>query len=666
MWEYENMKMRKCGSAKMRNFVLLVACALSLTCVAGEFPYGTDMAVRHTKASAEVASFETPVEIPAVDGGMPMTDSVATLYAAVVDFCASDEENWTAGTNAVGTTQAALTLKLVEGVCKWMGYTDGEWKEFAAGGVVAEEGEWAVKIDIDYTVEPALIRYSVKKPDATDYVVLLCGGNAWVRTGTTAVEQKVNRVRLYGCGETGLVQAKSGARAASAGSIAAANNLTLSSTNLSITVTATDTWGVDTAKVTINEQEKTAMLVNGVAVIDVSDCIEMGEEYAYEVSLTGNYRGKDLSVNGGMKEVFIGNQDTWFTYVDGAFSNAVADVNLTNAGGVLSAAQVEPRGCVNPCEAAPGEPVAIEFVSTMVVAGAVQESALDTLDASNAKAALTVVRFRDGERSWAVRTVDGWKRLTGTDISAANGAYAVRMSFNYRDDEKTVTYAVKNAADEFVTLEDADGDTAFAAGDAVVAKASLLGGKVSGLIATCKSIPKTEPEPVIDPSKGESEVEVKATDATAAGEKALAAIVVPSAAGSTPDEEADYRRCFKVVSVTPVSGKDGYFAVIIALDEKVVQPDAVTEDVAAELDAIAEAFATGSESGAITIDAKNLKPGLWYSIASSAAVGFGTDAVVEGGRVQATGGGIQLKAKKPADVENACFFRVLVNAADKK
>ena len=93
----------------------------------------------------------------------------------------------------------------------------------------------------------------------------------------------------------------------------------------------------------------------------------------------------------------------------------------------------------------------------------------------------------------------------------------------------------------------------------------------------------------------------------------------------------------------------------------------MTEDVAADLDKIEAAFAEGDEeSGAITIDAKNLRPGLWYSIASSAVVGFGTDAVVEGDRVQATGEAIQLKAKKPADVENACFFRVLVNAADKK
>ena len=56
--------------------------------------------------------------------------------------------------------------------------------------------------------------------------------------------------------------------------------------------------------------------------IDVSDCIEMGEDYTYAVSITGSYRGKGLSVDGGTKEVFIGNRDTWFTYEGGAFSNA--------------------------------------------------------------------------------------------------------------------------------------------------------------------------------------------------------------------------------------------------------------------------------------------------------------------------------------------------------
>jgi len=651
----------------MKKFVIFSAAwfVVVMMAVAAEFPYDAGMTVRHETNAAEVASFESPVEIPAVNGGMPMADSVATLYAAVVDFCASDETNWALGTNAVGVAQVALTMKRTGGVCAWMGYTDGAWKEFAAAGVVAQEGEWQIKVDVDYTFVPALIRYSVRKPGASDYVALLNGGNAWVPIGTTAGSQKINHVMLYGAGETGLVQAKSGAREASAGSVTAANVLTLASTNLVVTVNATDAWGVNAAKVVINGQEKTASLVDGVAQVDVSDCIAMGEDYTYDVSLVGSYRGKDLSVAGGSKAVFIGNTDTWFAYENGTFTNAAADANLSTAGNVLSAAAVSPRGCVNPIEAIPSDPVALDLVSTLAVAGAVRESALTGLDASSAKAALTVVRFTDGSRGWAVRTADGWKKLAGEGISANNGTYTVRMSFDYRHGETNVTYAIKNASEVFVTLEDADHETSFAAGDALVAKASLLGGTVSSLVATCKSVPKAaDPTPVVDPSKGETTVEVKAADAMAAGAVAKAAIVVPAAAGDTPEAQAAYRSCFKVASSTEVVGKPGSYTVVLALDETVVQADEVTKDVAAELDGIAAAFAAGSESGPITLAAKNLRPGLWYSIASSAAVGFAAD--TEGERVQATGGDIEIKATKPGDVENACFFRVLVNAADKK
>ena len=91
--------------------LLAVSCSLLATVVvAAEFPYATEMTVRNEKASAEVASFENPVEIPAVGEGMPMTDSVATLYAAVVDFCASDEENWTNGVPVISSLP-------------WFGYT---------------------------------------------------------------------------------------------------------------------------------------------------------------------------------------------------------------------------------------------------------------------------------------------------------------------------------------------------------------------------------------------------------------------------------------------------------------------------------------------------------------------------------------------------------------
>ena len=462
---------------------------------AAEFPYATEMTVRNEKASAEVSSFENPVEIPAVDGGMPATDSVATLYAAVVDFCASDDENWLAATTAVNNVQAALTLKIADGVCVWMGYTDGEWKEFAADGAVAEEGEWAVKVDVDYSVEPTLIRYSVRKTDAADYVALLCGGNAWVPTGRASGEQVVGRVLLYGSGETGLVQAKSGCRKAS-GTIAVATDFGRKYQDLKLDISVTDPWGVDSVEVELKDAEgrslgtQTAALVGGVAQVafgGVTPC----ETYTYDLTLRGERRGADISFADEPKEVLVGVQADWFAFEDGVFTNATAGAGLTVADDVLSAAAVSPRGLVVPTAAARDAKV-VTVESTLAVAGAVQEGALADLDAADTQGALTVVRFSDGERGWACRLADGtWARLSGAGVAATNGTYEVRMDLDYRKDTRGVSYSVK-AADGWVRLADANGRTRFdlPAGAAVIARASLLGGTVSRLSAACKSTPK--------------------------------------------------------------------------------------------------------------------------------------------------------------------------------
>lgn len=645
--------------------VLSMIAALSVFSVLASglpFPYGTDVSVRHEACRITASSFETEVGIPSVEGGMPYSDSVATVYAAIAEFCASDEENWREGTNSVGDVQASLAMKYDNGICKWMGYTAGEWKEFSAADAVAENGEWDVKVDVDYTVSPARIRYSVRKPGAADYVTLLNEGDDWVPVGTTDGGCKLDEIALCGYGDAYSVFSMSGARAASFGSLEVANRLTLESMNLVVSVRATDTWGVDAAKVLINGQERTAAFVEGEALVDVSDCIEMGGDYTYDVSLIGICRGKDLTVSGGSKDVYVGNTDMWFAYEGGVFTNAMADANLTNEGGVLSADPVSPRGRIIPAEALPCRPDTIELVSTLDVAGAVQESALDGLDTDGSKSALTVVRFGDGTRAWAVLAADGWKKLAGKGVSAANGTYTVRMSFSCEDGAKTVAYAVRNASGEFIVLEDENGNTAFAAGDSLVAEASILGGAVSSLAVTCKSTPKAEKDPAIDPSRGETEIVIKAADAMSAGEAAIAAIVVPVAAGSTLGEQAAYRDCFKVVSSKELVGRDGCYLVTLALDEMMVDADAVAKDLALSLDKISEVFGAGGESCVLPFVSKNLKAGLWYSVVASGSVGFETE-TVESERVCAIGDGIELEVRKPRNVGNSCFLRVMVNAA---
>ena len=478
--------------------LLAVSCSLLATAVvAGEFPYGTEMTVRHSADSAEVSSFENPVEVPAVNGGMPMTDSVATLCASVVDFCASDEENWTVGTNAVGTVQAALTLRLVDGVCKWMGYTGGEWCEFAAEGAPAADGVWEVRIEIDYSLGAGSerIRYSVGKTGAELVPLARIGGGEWVALGNSqaGVDRKIERVRLYGAGETGLVEAKSGARSAS-GAIAVTPDFGAKYDRLALDVTVTDAWGVDAVSVVLtdaagNAQTNSAALpADGTAKVVFTEGIEKGETYGYEVFLTGSCRGKDLAYADDPREVLIGIRTDWFAFGDGAFTNATPDANVTLSGKALSAAAVSPRGIVLPDSAAPQGTIGITLDAALIVAGAVQEPALATLDAASAVGALTVVRFSDGERDWACKTANGWTRLSGA--AATNGTYDVRMTLDYKDGRKRIAYSVKGDG-ESVTLADAQGNAWFdlPAGSKVMRKASLLGGNVSSLAAVCKSVP---------------------------------------------------------------------------------------------------------------------------------------------------------------------------------
>ena len=468
----------------------LIVAALTMT--AGSFPYGSEMAVRHSKESAEVLSF-APVEIPAVNGGMPTTDSVATLFASVVGFAASNEEDWAVGTNAIGSAQAALTLRLVDGDYKWMGYTDGNWVEFAASGVPAAEGEWEVCIEIDYSLGAGneKIRYSVGRAGSTLVPLAKVGGGEWVALGNPkqGIEQKIEHVYLYGSGETGLVEAKSGMRSAS-GTIAVHEDCGAKWNRLALDVTVTDSWGVDSVKVVLTDKDgnrqtgSAALSADGTAQVVFSDGIKKGEIYEYELSLTGSYRGKDISCTDKPHDVLVGIRVDWFTFENGAFAKATKDANVTIADNQLSADAISPRGIVLPDSAAPKGTVGVTLEATLMVAGAVRELALAELDADNALGGLTVVRFLSGERGWVCRTPDGWVRLFG--VTAANGTYEVRTELDYGDGNK-IAYSVKNG-DAFVRLVDVNGDAWFAL-PAQMRKVSLLGGSIVSLVASCVSAP---------------------------------------------------------------------------------------------------------------------------------------------------------------------------------
>ena len=483
------------------NRTILSVTVLSLaTAFATEFPYEAEMTVRHEKASAEVASFESPVEIPEVNGGMPLTDSVATLYAGNVVFCAANERVWTAGTNAVGSAraQASLTMKEADGVCRWMCCTAGRWVELT--GLAAEEGEWQVKVEIDYSLGAGneRVRYSVGK-SVEELTPLNYGGQVWLalgNAGSTSGEQKINFVRLYGMGETGLVQAMSGRRSAS-GTITVDKDFGKRYQDLKLAVSVADPWGVDSVEVELKDAAGNSLgtqsvpLVDGTAKVSFSGLTPC-DTYTYELSLKGNRRGADISYTDEPKEVLVGVEADWFAFENGQFVNASAGPGLT-VSSVLSAAAVSPRGLVVPTSAAPMGTKIVTLESTMTVAGAVQEAALSGLDATGTQGALTVVRWSDGNRTWACRQADGsWRRLLGTGVSAANGTYEVKAVADYRNGTAGVSYSVKTT-DGWTILANANDETQtrfdLPAGAAVMTKASLLGGSVSCLNAVTRSAP---------------------------------------------------------------------------------------------------------------------------------------------------------------------------------
>jgi len=478
----------------MKSMIFVLTVLSVASAFTAEFPYDAGMTVRHETNTAEVSSW-TPVEIPAVNGGMPGTDSVATLYAAVIAFCASDEENWAAGTNAVGDVQAALTMKLVDNVCMWMGYTDGEWVPFT--GVTAEEGEWEVKVEIDYSPGAGheRIRYSVGK-DAASMTSLSSGGETWVALGNSeeGVEKKVDKVLLYGSGETGVVEAESGCRKAS-GTIAVGKDFGQKYEDVTFDVTVADPWGVDAVVMELKDKDghsletQTNELVSGSSKFCFSG-VTPCETYTYDLTLLGQRRGTDISQKDEAKEVLIGVQTDWFAFEDGAFVKASSG-KMTVVDDALTAAAVSPRGLLLPASAAPERTKVVTVESTMTVGGAVQETSLQGLDAASAQGALTIVRFAsDNARAWACRQADGtWTRLFGA--SALNGTYDVRMELDYRTN--VVSYRVKlSGSDTWTLLADANEQTAFSLSPnaEVMTKASLLGASVSRLVAVCKSTPK--------------------------------------------------------------------------------------------------------------------------------------------------------------------------------
>ena len=471
--------------------LLFSACLFSAGAV---FPYDTALTPRYAADSVDVGP-TSPIEIPAVDGGMPLSDSVAVISAGEVDFDASLEDDlWQRLTNAVGAAQAALAMKRSGDSCHWICYSDGQWR--ALSGAVAEEGVWDVRVELDYSLGlgDECVRYLVRRPGKAVYTALVdAEGETWLRLGDSRPqeERRIEKVQFYGGGSADSVVATSGPRQPS-GSFAVSENQGEDHARLVLEISAEDVWGVEKVTATLTDRdgvshtEEVPLAQGGEPTrIDLSDYVSADESYVYALDFIGSCRGQTLSLSRPPKDLFMGLVGGWFSFADGLCSNAVLSaVLVTNR--CLRAAQTTPKGLVAPLTAAPRRTVGVVLESSVVVAGAVHEASLLALDAAAAQTALTVVRFFDGTRGWACRKPDGeWVRLYGA--AATNGTYGVRMELDYKDGRNRVAYSLSEGAD-YALMEDASGVHWFGLppGVSVMGEAALLGGDVARLSVVCK------------------------------------------------------------------------------------------------------------------------------------------------------------------------------------
>lgn len=487
--------------------VLLVAVAAA-SIRAAEFPYGvdetSDMTIRHVIDSAQIGP-SAPVDVPAVNGGMPEADSVAVLYAAAEEFLAYDEDQWDEGVSALGDVQAALAIKKVNDILTWMGYSAGQWVALAADGAAAQEGSWRVRFEIDYTTGAGAekIRYLVRRSGADEFIPLapISGGSPWLTIGNPDPlnERVVDIVRLYGCGETAGVNVKSGRRLPS-GEVSVTESMSADCRKTHLKVLVDDLYGYDSVKVSLADAEgghqvvQAALSSEGLAEVDLSPVVERGESYSYQVTLVGNCRGEDISkTETTTHDLYIGRIREWFSFENGEFVLADKDMNLSIDNGLLKAAAVSPRGRILPDKAAPRGTQIVEIKAEMKVSGARQESTLGQLDVTATQGALAMVRYSDGVRCWSCRKSDGsgWIRLTGAPT--ANGDYSVKILVDYRDGHRSIGYMVgASGVDTLVQLQDENGNVWFdlPENSSIMTKASILGASVSRIGAACKIVPQ--------------------------------------------------------------------------------------------------------------------------------------------------------------------------------
>ena len=557
---------------------LLAVGGWGMSALAGTFPYVDPLTERYSLGAAEVSSFTTPVTANGTK--MQATEHVAVIETEVADFCASDDENWAAGVSAVLPAQAVLSMKLENGTPVWMGYTgDDSWVSLA--GRAAQEGAWSTKIEIDYSVSPHLVRYSVKAAGESAYTVLTSNDQDWLVLNGT--EAKAGDVKLYGCGEINSLTGLCGTRPLEA-QVTASESYDMNYGNLKVDASVSDVWGAETFDVVLKDANgqqlasRTAAVASGRLVADFSDVAVPGGTYSYSVVLSG--AGQQGVEAKGRTDVELFANVNWFGFQNGALDKASRDANADIVSDVLvQKTDATAEGKILPTTHA-SDGATVTTVSRLVVNGIYTWPELTQVAAAG-QFAIAPCRLDNSDdpsvlkdRAWAYRAGSGaWTTISAANVPTANGSYDVKVVFDFAAKKGNCWIKLSTEGDAAYRRIVTD----FALTDTKVSNAAIIGGGISELNASFKTTAPVEVLPTGNTIVIDKNAEVRlenlmvGTVYAVQGASGRAHLRWTDAKGADAKWAKVQNGQLKAVDGAPANGMDSFKSHVLGLDPEDAQ-----------------------------------------------------------------------------------------------
>ena len=587
---------------------------------AGTFPYADSLTERYSLGETEVESMDEPVA--ATGSKMQSNEHVAVIETEVAEFCASTAGRWAQDVAAIASAQASLSMKKEDDVCVWMGCTGGgTWVPLT--GKTAAEGAWQTKIEIDYSVSPRLVRYSVRLPGESTYTVLTNDNREWLALSGSAA--KAGDVKLYGCGTVNGLTGRCGVRPIEA-QIAASESYDMNYGHLKVSASVSEVWGAETFDVVLKNASgaeigrRTAPVADGQIVADFSSVATPGESYSYSVVIAGiGQQGVEVK---GKTDVDLFSDVDWFGFDGVALDKATKDANADiAAGAVVQKADATAEGKVLPMTHAP-DGATVTTVAQLVVNGIYTWQELSQ-SAAVAQFALAPCRLDNSDdpsvlknRAWAYRVGSGaWTPVSAGTVPTANGAYDVKVVFDYAAKTGNCWIKMASEADTAYRLIVSN----FVLTDTKVNNAALLGGGISALDASFRTTAPTEVLPTGDEIVIERNAEVRlenlteetaytVTDSSGKGRGRLRWRDSKNGAATTKWAKIENGK-LSVRKGAPANGLDSFHSYALGLD-----PEDASAKPVAVLKTDAEPQATGIEVYVKNVNDESALPQSGYEV----------------------------------------------------